>query len=1317
MNFPSIDIQGSIISSDLLGQIRTEQANFQQGKDFDKEYTNTKLKDEISSTWQDAKGQWIIFQNKLSRLTTGESGTTETRNFWIIPLLTNLGYNLSYNRQTEEFNGKSFSIGYKDTQLDGFPVYVGGFNDTLDKRPENKLLRVSPHAMVQEYLNYSENLYGLVTNGKQIRLLRDASRITRLSYVEFNLQKIMEEDLYSDFVIFYRLLHASRMPQKVDGGAESIIEKYHQEGLEAGSAIRSKLGNAVKNSIIALANGFLNHHDNLSLREAMLKGELKSDEYYRHLLRIIYRLLFLFVIEERNLVYAESKTSETKRFSHIYYNYYSLLRLRRLASKLPPPDAVRHFDLWQSLLSTFALYEKREIGEKMGIMALQGDLFDYSAISNPVYDLHQCRLSNSVLLGVLNALGYFKNDNDVLIAVNYGGLDVEEFGSVYEGLLELKLNITQIEGDQFFSCTFQKIAGGREFQSHYTPEELVQPLITHSLEYLILDRIQPYQQKKADKETTLRLLLSLKIGDIACGSGHILLSAARRLAFEVARVQTDEEQPNPMAIRKAIKQVVRQCIFGVDKNPLAVELCKVALWLESHNPGEPLNFLDHHIKCGDSIVGLARKSELDNGIANEAFKPLPGDEKDIAKTFRDNNIKERKDKEQSKINFEAGLSEELKAIVEKYNLFKDLPERTPEEVENKARSHRKYEEDYRRIRLKQLADAQVAQFFIQKTSKNKEFLLTDAEYREHLRQVNKHLGSLQSNKLSNAQIIADKNHRNFFHWFLEFPEVIEEGGFDCILGNPPFLGNRDLSNSFGDSFLNWVKFAYRPAGSVDLVTYFFRRIFEIIHDKGYQSLISTNTISQGAAREGGLQIILEKKGTIIFGLRTIKWPGIAKLSVSLISIFKGVWDKDVILDGKTVPSISSYLDDDIESTTKLLKCNNDLAFQGSVILGEGFILTPEQANRIIQTDYRNKDVLYPYLDGDDFNSSIDQKASRWVINFDERTLDEAKQYQIPFEIVYEKVRPERIDKDEKKYPRMVQEWWKFWMNRKNLSEAILNFNRVLVCARVSKHFVTGFVSTKQVFHEKLVVFAYDSWVKFAFLQSNIHSEWAWKYRTTLESRLSYTPSDIFQTFPFPIIILKEHEEKLEKLGEEYHEHRRQLMLRLKRGYTKTYNSFHANNVHLGITSLLLMKLEKKEIEKQYSKEVWNLWNHIQKKELNCSYEEAIKGIIRLRELQVQIDNVVLETYGWQDIMLRHDFYEIDYLPKDDRIRYTLHPDARKEILKRLLELNHQIHEEEVKAGLWDKRKPQKEKKQAKQQSQDLSAGLFGYGGLFDTIEK
>ncbi|MBK8848591.1 MAG: N-6 DNA methylase [Saprospiraceae bacterium] len=964
MNFPSIDIQGSIISTDLLAKIRSEQAGFQQGKDFHPDLTNTKLKDEISLAWQEAKGQWTIYKSKLARLKESETGTTETRNFWISPLLTNLGYNLTFNRQSEELNGKSFPIGYRDGNLDGFPVYVGGYHESLDKRPENKQLRVSPHAMVQEYLNYSEHLYGMVTNGRQLRLLRDASRITRLSYVEFNLEKMMEEDLYSDFVILYRVLHASRMPKKIDGGAESIIEKYHQEGLEAGSTIRSKLGDAVKEAIRSLANGFINHPNNEALREAVASRNFSADEYYRHQLRIIYRLLFLFVIEERNLVYADNKTPEAKRFNQIYFSYYSLLRLRKLAKKLLPPEATRHYDLWQGLISTFSLFEKKEIGEKLGIMALQGDLFGYHAISGNGYDLHQCCLSNAVLLNIIKSLSYFENDNSVLIAVNYGGLDVEEFGSVYEGLLELKLEVKKIEGSDQYSCNFDTSNERGKSGSHYTPEELVQPLIKHSLEYLIEDRIKPHQQKKATKETTVQSLLGLKIADVACGSGHILLSAARRFSLEIARVQTEEEQPNPVAIRKAMKDVVRNCIYGVDKNPLAVELCKIALWLEAYNPGEPLNFLDHHIKCGDAIVGLAHRSELENGIADEAFKTLPGDDKEIAKTWRDKNVKERKERAakalQLKAEFEKSTVISVQEAMAEYKSFSQLPETTPEEIERKAKAYKKFIDGKGFTFLKAMADTQVAQFFIPKTEANKDYLMTDADFRLILSGYK----GWQDRKVAKATAVALE--QRFFHWFIEFPEVFGEGGFDCVLGNPPYLGGKRISGNYGDTYLNAIKYLHRPAdGGLDFVIYFVRRIYEIQKLKSFISIITTNTISQGDSRRGGLEYLLKKDGELIYVADTIPWPGKANVKVTLFSLHKGFWKGGRILNNKAVEFISELFEETKEEKPELLFENLTVAYCGSVLSGEGFILNKDEANRYLQ-NFENHKIIKPYMNGDDF---------------------------------------------------------------------------------------------------------------------------------------------------------------------------------------------------------------------------------------------------------------------------------------------------------------------------------------------------------------
>lgn len=1301
MNFPSIDIQGSILSTDLLAKIRSEQATFQQGKDFNPDLTNAKLKDEISLAWQEAKGQWTIYKSKLTRLKEGETGTTETRNFWISPLLTNLGYNLTFDRKGEELNGKSFPIGYRDSSLDNFPVYVGGYHESLDKRPENKQLRVSPHAMVQEYLNYSEHLYGMVTNGRQLRLLRDASRITRLSYVEFNLEKMMEEDLYSDFVILYRVLHASRMPKKVDAGADSIMEKYHQEGLEAGSTIRNKLGEAVKGAIKNLANGFINHPNNAALREAVAAGNINTDEYYRHQLRIIYRLLFLFVIEERNLVYADSKTPETKRFNHIYFNYYSLLRLRKLAKKLLPPEANRHYDLWQSLVSTFSLFEKKDIGEKLGIMSLQGDLFGYHAISNNQYDLHQCYLSNAVLLNIIKSLSYFENDNGVLIAVNYGGLDVEEFGSVYEGLLELKLEFNKVEGTDNYSVNWQKQAGGREFQSHYTPEELVQPLIKHSLEYLIEDILLLYAQKKVNKENTIKALLKLKVCDVACGSGHILLSAARRIALAVARVLTDEEQPNPLSIRKAMKDVVRNCIYGVDKNPLAVELCKIALWLEAYNPGEPLNFLDHHIKCGDAIVGLAHRSELEKGIADEAFKTLAVDDKDIAKTWRDKNVKERKERIakslQLKAEFEKSTENSVQEAMAEYKTFNQLPETTPDEIERKSKAYKKFIDGKGFTFLKAMADTQCAQFFIPKTEANKDYLMTDADFRLILSGYK----GWQDRKVAKATAVALE--QRFFHWFIEFPEVFDEGGFDCDLGNPPFLGDRRLKEVYGEEFLEWIRYNFTEGATVDLVVYFFLRINSILKAKGFQSLISTNTVAQGKAREFGLEKLIANGSVLNHAVKGMKWPGLAAVEVSLITLYKGVWGGKYFLNGKETNQISPFLDEaDNTGTPFPLSLNDGKSYQGSIILGKGFVLEPDEAEGLFLEDEKYKTVIFPYLNGDDLNNNSDQSPSRYVINFFDWSEEKAATYNHPYKILLERVKPERQRWKEDKNGNPIvgeyalrhplpEKWWHHCEKRTALYNAAKKLSRVLVSCRVSKYVNQSFVEAGAIFDVATSVVMRSEYWEYAFLQSSLHDQWAWKYASTLESRIRYVNVDCIDTFPISESLSSTIQNSLENIGEAYHEHRRKLMLAMQLGLTKTYNLFHSN-------AITAQSINDKD------KQLASLQKHLEKTANTISFDEAIQCILKLRMLHLQMDEEVLNAYGWNDIALKHDFYEVDYLPENDRIRYTIHPEARKEVLKRLLELNHKIHEEEKESGLLDK------KKTVSKKSNVLNEPQAGYGG-------
>ena len=300
MKYPTIRIEGSILASDILEKIEQGEITGQRPIDFKIE-GNFKVKDEIARSWADAKDYWRIFQRKREALGGDEkkTGTSETRSQWMIPFLSILGFKIEFAK-SEEVNGKSYAISHRDNSLDGFPVHIMGFKDSLDKKRVDSGPRMSPHALVQEYLNLTEHLYAIATNGMQIRLLRDSSRLIKLSYIEFDLERMMEEEHYADFAILFRLLHYTRMPINQEAIAESLMEKYHQDSLESGSRIRDGLSDAVKKSIKIFANGFLSHPDNLELRKWFEEGDHNEKEmkFFQWQLRLIYRLLFLMVMDD-----------------------------------------------------------------------------------------------------------------------------------------------------------------------------------------------------------------------------------------------------------------------------------------------------------------------------------------------------------------------------------------------------------------------------------------------------------------------------------------------------------------------------------------------------------------------------------------------------------------------------------------------------------------------------------------------------------------------------------------------------------------------------------------------------------------------------------------------------------------------------------------------------------------------------------------------------------------------------------------------------------------------------------------------------------
>ena len=489
---------------------------------------------------------------------------------------------------------------------------------------------------MQEYLNRSESLWGVVTNGAKLRLLRDSARIAKPTYLEFDVQAMLESNVYAEFNALYRLLHVTRFPQPNATPHECLLESYYHQGIEEGGRVREKLRDGVKKALETLGGALLRHPGSDALRAAFRNGALTDADYYRQLLNLVYRLLTLMVTEERRLVFTDH--SDANLLS-IYQRYYSVTNLRERAEQryAPGPLSVNnHDDLWQGLIQTFRIFRDHKAADTLGLSPLNGELFGAGACR----DLETASCANEHFLDALRSLSTFR-DGDVTRRVNYAHLDVEELGSVYESLLDyrpvVRVQASAATGPQ---AGFHLAAGTERKQtgSYYTPRELVHELVDSALIPVMEEKLAA-AKTPADQE---RALLSLRVCDPAAGSGHFLLAAARRIARALARIRSGEAEPAPAVYRAALRDVVRNCIYAVDKNPLAVDLCKVALWIESHAAGMPLSFLDHHIKCGDSLVGVLNLDDLVAGIPDDAYKPVSGDDRKAAGDYRKRNRAERR---------------------------------------------------------------------------------------------------------------------------------------------------------------------------------------------------------------------------------------------------------------------------------------------------------------------------------------------------------------------------------------------------------------------------------------------------------------------------------------------------------------------------------------------------------------------------------------------------------------------------------------------------------------------------------------------------
>ena len=646
-----------------------------------------------------------------------------------------------------------------ESRKTGIDEAIAPFGDETRRRSATQLL--------QEYLNADEDaLWGITSDGCTLRLVRDNLSLTRPAWIEANLEKILTEGLFADFSALWLVIHASRFGAMDASPSDCPLERWRERGRIDGSAAKEKLRLGVEAALIELGAGFLENPANADLRDALITGKLTRQAYYEELLRLVYRLIFLFAAEDRGLLHTPNAPDATRK---AYRQGYAVGRLRERCTRNTSLD--RHHDAWDGLRALFDALAKGET--RLGLAAL-GGLF----IPLNLADLTRSRIANRRLLKAIWHLSWFRPDGQPMTRVNWRDMQTEELGSVYESLLEL-IPVVHLETRNFAFAVGDAANRGNERKttgSYYTPDSLVQLLLTTTLDP-VLDAAESRNPSDPAAE-----ILKLSIIDPACGSGHFLLAAARRAAARIARHRS-AGAPSQEAFQHALREVVSNSIFGTDRNPMAVELCKVALWIEALEPGKPLSFLDARIRCGDSLIGVFDYGMLRAGLPDEAFDPLTGDDKAVAKAYKAINKQQRDGVGAS------GLIKELSApasITDGAARVLAMPEDTLEEIEAKSRAWDRLLRDPKRLALKTACDMYVAAFLLPKIGDDPDprhfdrlpLPTTEAIWRTVRG------GDVQSSVHTVCTETAQANR--VFHWPLEFPAVMAHGGFDAVIGNPPW---------------------------------------------------------------------------------------------------------------------------------------------------------------------------------------------------------------------------------------------------------------------------------------------------------------------------------------------------------------------------------------------------------------------------------------------------------------------------------------------------------------------------------------------------
>ncbi len=757
-SWPSLTLEGNIIAPAMVAKVDQRGASEQAEEDYGVR-KGLSIREEISLAFR-------VGQSHFDDFRKSETPSTEATRRFVQGLL------------KEAFGFDDMAAAPSPvSQIAGgcAPVVIVPPEEELDKRsPTLSVERsLSPAFALQDYLNQHEDaLWGLVTNGKSLRLMRDNASLTRPAYIEADLEQIFLNEDIASFAVLWLLIHRSRFGKAETPATDCSLERWREAGSKEGEAARDRLADQVQLALKSLGSGFL--EANPDLQNQLKSGEVSLTDWFNELLRLVYRLIFLMVAEDRNLLHSPNAKKDARK---LYVEGYSLAHLRSQCVRRSSWD--RHHDRYEGLKVVFGALTRGE--SKLALPAL-GGLFAQKKTSR----LDSAKLRNKAFMEALYRLAWL-SDKSGIVPVNWRAMETEELGSVYESLLELQPQLSDDGRELRFASEAAEQKGNQRKTtgSYYTPDSLVQALLDTALDP-VLDKTE------AEADDPAKALLKLSVIDPACGSGHFLLAAARRIATRLARIRA-EGTPSLADFRHALRDVARCCIHGVDRNPMAVELTKVALWIETVDPGLPLGFFDAQIRCGDALLGVFDLKVLEDGIPDAAYKPLTGDDKDTAKYYK----KANQDATKGQGGFDFGTGQvampEMKPMALDFSGFRDLPEDTVEQIGIKAKRFGELRKKQGFVRATAAANLYVAAFLLPKVGG------APAGASARIVPTTEELWVvLNQGKMRHSMVDAPKVARNAraFHWPLEFPDVMQRGGFDAVVGNPPWEKYTILEREF-----------------------------------------------------------------------------------------------------------------------------------------------------------------------------------------------------------------------------------------------------------------------------------------------------------------------------------------------------------------------------------------------------------------------------------------------------------------------------------------------------------------------------------------